>query len=188
MPSPSSAFNSFRWRLKPKAQTRPRRRRLLSLRPSASGPKSKSIAEHHPHFPIDPPSLTDGMPIAKNGKLVAVRLVPKNSPGLDAPPADSASVYSDAAGEPLVNDATSDVIPKSVRPLVTQRGSIDGGSDAGSDFASKVSETTYEIDQDERANSVQFNSAPTSPRSAVCGADSFQDATQYDLLSAARPS
>jgi hypothetical protein len=60
-----------------------------------------------------------------------------------------------------------------------QRGSIDDASDAGSDYASKVSETTYDIYQDEQENSVQFNSAPTSPRSVVYRADSFQDVPQY---------
>ena len=31
---------------------------------------------------------------------------------------DSLSAYSDAAGEPLVNDASSEIIPKSARPLI----------------------------------------------------------------------
>ena len=35
----------------------------------------------------------------------------------DSPKADSLSVWSDAAGEPLINDSKSDVIPRSVRPL-----------------------------------------------------------------------
>jgi hypothetical protein len=173
------AFDSLRWRLKPEAQTRSRRRRLLSLTPFVS--KSKTIPSHNPDFcnlPSDDPSLTGGMPIAKNGKLVAVRLVPKKFPGLDSPHADRASICSDAAGEPLVNDTTSDFIPKSVRPLMIKRGSVDDTSDAGSDFASKLSDTTYDIDLDE-ANSVQFNSAPTSPRSVIYRADSFQDAPRY---------
>jgi hypothetical protein len=128
------------------------------------------------------------MPIAKSGKLVAVRLVPKNFPGLDAPGPDSASIYSDAVGEPLVNDAASDVIPKSVRPRMMKRGSIDNTSDAGSDFESRISESTYDIDADEQANSVHYNSAPTSPRSVVYRADSLQDASQYGPLPAGHPS
>ena len=35
----------------------------------------------------------------------------------DSPKADSLSVWSDAAGEPLINDSKSDVIPRCVRPL-----------------------------------------------------------------------
>jgi hypothetical protein len=39
-------------------------------------------------------------------------------PRSDSLTADTASLYSDAAGEPLVNDAASDYIPKSARPLI----------------------------------------------------------------------
>jgi hypothetical protein len=74
-----------------------------------------------------------------------------------------------------VNDATSDVIPKSVRPLMNNRDSVDSPSDTASDFASKISDTTYEMEADDE----HTNSQPQTPQSVIYREDSLQDKTEY---------
>jgi hypothetical protein len=91
-----------------------------TFHPEGSDSESTSV--------IDSPISTKGSPAesvhttsSNTGSMAyttdSVKPVSKDFAYPDSPKADSLSVWSDAAGEPLINDSKSDVIPRSVRPL-----------------------------------------------------------------------